>query len=118
MSKRKAPRASAAKGSAQSPIVLAGRLTIVDAAQLRGTLQAALAGGGPLVLDGTRAEDTDTAVLQLLASLWRSCLALEIGCRWEGVSEALRESANLIGLTEALHIPGAIPGQDRPNAAA
>ncbi len=118
MSKRKAPRAPKAKSKAQSPIVLAGRLTIVDATQLRRTLQAALAGGGPVVLDGTRAEDTDTAILQLLASLWRTCLAREIGCRWEGVSEALRESANLIGLTEALHMPGAIPGQDRQNAAA
>jgi len=118
MSKRKAPRAPKAKGRAQSPIVLAGRMTIVDAAQLRLTLEAALAGGGPVVLDGTRAEDTDTAILQLLASLWRTCLAREIGCRWEGVSEALRESANLIGLTEALHIPGTIPGQVRQNAAA
>jgi len=104
---RGAPRA---KARSRDPIVLGGRLTIVDASGLRDRLVARLASDGPIVLDGTRVVETDTAILQLLASLWRTCGERGIACSWLGVSEGLRDSAKLIGVTEALHLPDAIAG--------
>jgi anti-anti-sigma regulatory factor len=86
-------------------IVLPDRLTIGDAAQLQLTLSDAAA-RGTLAIDGAQVAEIDTAVLQLLASLWRSPTV----CEWRGVSEPLLRSAQLIGLDEMLRFPGGDPG--------
>jgi ABC-type transporter Mla MlaB component len=57
-------------------------------------------------VDGTRIEEVDTAILQLLVSFWRTRQEQEMPCSWSGVSEALRRAATLLGLTESLHFPG------------
>ncbi len=57
------------------------------------------------VVDGTRVEEIDTAILQLLASLWRTSLERGIACTWHGASEALRQTAALVGVAELLQFP-------------
>jgi anti-anti-sigma regulatory factor len=100
VSKKKSPR------TAQSThIELDARLTIVQAADLRRTLAERLAGGGALTVDGSRVEEIDAAILQLLASLWRTSQDRGIACTWQGASDVLRRMANLIGLAEILHFP-------------
>ena len=87
------------------PILLGARLTIVQAAGLHSLLLARFAGGGDIVIDGTRVEEIDTAILQLLASLWRTTAERGIACAWAGVSAGLRRTANLVGMTDMLHLP-------------
>jgi anti-anti-sigma regulatory factor len=86
-------------------IVLDQRLSIAQVAVLHGSLQEALRAGAPVTVDGSGVVEIDTAGLQLLVSLWLSSRALGIDCAWHGISEALRRTAALIGLTEALHFP-------------
>jgi anti-anti-sigma regulatory factor len=100
MTKRKSPRVM------PPPCVeLGARLTIVQAADLHRTLVTQLAGGGPVVVDGTHVEEIDTSILQLLTSLWRTSLERGISCTWRGASEVLRQRATLIGVAEMLHLP-------------
>jgi anti-anti-sigma regulatory factor len=94
-----------------APIELEARLSIAQAAGLYGTLAARLASGGPLVIDGARVEEIDTAILQLLTSLWRTCLERGVACTWHGVSDALRRTATLIGVAEMLHFPDGGPSR-------
>jgi anti-anti-sigma regulatory factor len=98
-SKKRSPRAAK-----PACIELGERLTIVQATELHGTLTERLAGGKPIVVDGARVEEIDTAILQLLASLWRTCLQRGIGCTWAGTSEVLRRTAALVGLAEILQL--------------
>jgi anti-anti-sigma regulatory factor len=95
------------KGAAQpAPLQLESRLTIAQAAGLHRSLAARLADGGPIVLDGSRVEEIDTAMLQLLASLWRTASERGIPCAWQAASDVLRHTATLIGIAEALHFGG------------
>jgi len=86
-------------------IELDARVTIVQAADIHRTLLRRLASGRPLLIDGNRVEEVDTAILQLLASLWRSSRERGIACSWLGASDALRRAARLIGLSELLQFP-------------
>jgi anti-anti-sigma regulatory factor len=99
VSKKRIPRGKS--------IHLDARMTILQAAGLHSLLLARLAGGGAIVIDGTRVEEIDTAILQLLASLWRTGTERGVACSWAGVSDALRRTANLIGMTQLLHLPHA-----------
>lgn len=105
MSKRKPRAAKAIKAAPPAPIELDARLSIAQVSTLHGTLAARLADGRPVVVDGAKVEEIDTAVLQLLASLWRTALERGVACTWQGVSKALRDTAVLVGLTEMLHLP-------------
>ena len=89
-----------------APLQLDSRLTIAQAADLHRSLAGRLADGGPVVLDGSRVEEIDTAMLQLLASLWRTARERGIPCAWLTASDALRHAAALIGVAEALHFAG------------
>lgn len=88
-----------------SCIVLDEHLSIVHVAALHRSLRESLAAGVPLSVDGSRVREIDTATLQLLCSLWRSCRERGIGCVWHGASDALRRAARLIGMEAALHFP-------------
>ena len=70
-----------------------------------------------MVVDGARVEEIDTAMLQLLASLWRTSRQRGIDCTWKGASGALRQTATLVGLADLLQLPGG-PVRDRGHAAA
>jgi anti-anti-sigma regulatory factor len=86
-------------------MVLDARLTIVQAADLHRALVTRLASGGPVAVDGSRVEEIDTSILQLLTSLWRTSLERGIPCTWHGVSDVLRQRAAQIGVAEMLHLP-------------
>jgi anti-anti-sigma regulatory factor len=119
VSKKKPTRAATPKrAKPPAPIQLDGRMTIVQVADLHRTLLARVALGKAVVVDGTRVEEIDTATLQLLASLWRTCLERGIACTWLGASEALRQTAHLVGLGGSLHFSGSEPARDRAHAAA
>ena len=121
MNKKKPPRSArpkARKAPRPSRIVLDDRMTIVQAADLHRVLVKRLAEGRQLVLDGTRVEEIDTAILQLLTSLWRTSLARGISCTWHGASDALRRTAALVGVAELLQFPHVEPARDRGHAAA
>ena len=97
MKKKRAPRPPKS-----GPIELPQRLTIAQSIDLRRTLTTALAGGEPLCLDGSRVEEIDTAILQLLVSAWTDAAQRGVACKWQGTSAALRNSATLIGVSEIL----------------
>jgi len=86
-------------------IQLDARMSIIQAAGLHGTLLARLAEGAPVEVDGSRVEEIDTAILQLLTSLWRTGQERGIACSWFGVSEALRHTACLVGVAPMLRLP-------------
>ncbi|MGC1522513.1 MAG: STAS domain-containing protein [Steroidobacteraceae bacterium] len=119
MSKKKPPRsAKSTKAPRLSRVVLDDRLTIVQAADLHRVLVKRLAQGRQLVVDGTRVEEIDTAILQLLTSLWRTSKERGIACTWHGASQALRRTAALVGVAEMLHFPDAEPAENRGHVAA
>ena len=118
MSKKKLPRKTqATRVKRPAPIELEARTTIVQAADLHRTLLARVARGEGVVVDGTRVEEIDTAILQLLASLWHTCLTRGIACTWHGTSDALRRAASLVGLADLLQLPDGGPLRDRSHAA-
>ena len=86
---------------------LATHLSIAQAADLHRLLTARVADGTPLILDGGRVEQIDTAMLQVLASTWQACMQRGIACSWKAVSANIRLSAALIGVGDALHLPAA-----------
>jgi anti-anti-sigma regulatory factor len=96
-------------------IELDARLTIVQAADLHRLLMTRLAAGEPVVIDGSRVEEIDTAILQLLTCLWRTAQERGIACTWHGASEPLRYTADLIGVAGVLSLPSL---RDRGDAAA
>ncbi|HLW22968.1 MAG TPA: STAS domain-containing protein [Steroidobacteraceae bacterium] len=98
-------------------IVLEERVTIAQAAELHRSLCASFANGAAIAVDGSRVGEIDTAVLQLLASLWRSCQHRGTDCVWQGASTSLRRAANLIGLIEILQFPSAESVDDGDAAA-
>ncbi len=99
------PTSESNSAAPPAPILLDARSTIVQAAALHGTLAALLARAEPIVVDGSQVEEIDTAILQLLTSLWRTSLQRGIACTWNGVSDVLRQAAVLIGVDETLRLP-------------
>jgi anti-anti-sigma regulatory factor len=124
VSKKKPPRRAGKSpkrpASPQPPecIQLDARMTIVQAAGLHATLLARLAHGGPVEVDGTRVEEIDTAILQLLTSLWRTGRERGFACSWTGASDALRRMAGLVGVAEMLRFPESGSARERGNDAA
>jgi len=91
-----------ARPAKSKPIELPARLTIAQSVELHRTLVKALAAGTPLCLDGSRVEEVDTAILQLLSSAWADASQRGVVCRWQRASSALRNSATLIGVSDIL----------------
>jgi anti-anti-sigma regulatory factor len=113
---RRPPQAVSAPQPA--PVRLDARVTIAQAADLHRALAVRIADGGPIVLDGSAVEEIDTAILQLLASLWRTTRERGTPCAWQGTSDVLRNTAALIGVAEALHFAecDSMPGRDHAAA--
>jgi len=88
-------------------IELPSRLSIAQCMDLHRTLTACCTGDAPLHLDGSRVEEIDTAVLQLLVSAWLGGGKRGVERRWRGVSQALRHSATLIGVATTLQLDAA-----------
>lgn len=81
-------------------------MSIAQSAELHRTLMACLAGGTPLLIEGGGVEQIDTSILQLLVCAWQGAAQRGIECRWLGASQALRRSAMLIGVAQALQLDG------------
>jgi anti-anti-sigma regulatory factor len=96
-----------------SCIELPAKLSIAQSQELHRTLTARLAGKEPLLLDGSGVEEIDTAILQLLASAWICGAERRVECQWQGASQALRDSATLIGVSEILRLDAAAGGPQR-----
>ncbi len=113
MNDKKRPRAAKTVRVKQpTRIELEARATIARAADLHRTLSARVLDGEAVVVDGTAVEEIDTAILQLLASLWRTCMERGISCTWHGASDVLRQTAGLIGVAELLQFPAVDPAGD------
>jgi anti-anti-sigma regulatory factor len=114
------PKQPRAEGPAAAPacVELAAQICIVQAADLHRLLVSRLAAAQPIEIDGSRVEEIDTAILQLLASLWRTAGDRGVACSWRGVSESLRYAANLIGVAGVLALPPNDAVQDVRDAAA
>jgi len=87
------------------PIELEAKVTIVQAAVLHRMLAERLAQRQPIIVNGRQVEEIDTAILQLLTNLWETCRQRGIQCSWDGVSQALRRTAVLIGVDHYLGLP-------------
>ena len=111
MKKKKSRQAAA------DVIELPPRLSIAQCMDLHRTLISRCVGDGPLLLDGSRVEEIDTAILQLLVSAWLGGAKRGVECRWRGVSEALRHSATLIGVAITLQLDGSAAAPVRAPAA-
>ena len=61
------------------------------------------------VLDASAVTRIDTAVLQLLTAFQRDAASGGHEVRWGGASDVLREAAALLGLTQTLALPAAMP---------
>tara|TARA_R110001592_G_scaffold38315_2_gene126478 strand:- start:19204 stop:19479 length:276 start_codon:yes stop_codon:yes gene_type:complete len=58
----------------------------------------------PLIINASNVSRVDTAVLQLLVSLFRSLFSLNINVEWAGVSEEFKAAAKLLGLESELKL--------------
>lgn len=99
MSKKKPSRPAKA-----APIELGARLSIAEAVDLHRMFTERVAQGAAIVIDGGKVEEVDTAILQLLASVWMTGAKQGVECRWQTASEALRRIAKLIGVAELLNL--------------
>jgi anti-anti-sigma regulatory factor len=85
-------------------IELGARLSIAEAVELHRRFTERVARAAPIIIDGSRVEEIDTAILQLLVSLWLTGEQRGVVCRWHAVSDALRRLANIVGVAGILKI--------------
>lgn len=103
--------AAAAKVAGRSEdvlVVLPADCRMVAQAALKEELLGVLKAGA-IVLDGTAVERTDTAALQLLVVFRRELDKCGGRLSWRGTSDALNEAAGVLGLTQILELPAAVP---------
>lgn len=87
-------------------INLAGKVDIASAEQLKVELSDALNRNCPVILAAADVERADGAGLQLLTAFVRKIEALDRELVWEEPSEQIIMAANIVGLKEALRLPG------------
>lgn len=81
-------------------------LTIHEAEQVKADLVGMMQLPGPVVLDGGAVERVDTAGLQLIASLIKSCRSDVRAFSWIGWSPELERAAQILGLRNILALEG------------
>lgn len=81
-----------------------GVLDITSVTAFREQCQMALESDQDVLLKADELERADTSALQVLAAFFQDAAAHSKSVRWQGTSEALCESAALLGLTELLHL--------------
>jgi ABC-type transporter Mla MlaB component len=94
--------------SQPAAIALPADCRIVELPALQQQLRAALTQPSS-ILDGTAVERIDSAALQLLYAFGRDAGVRGNPPTWAGVSAPLREAADLLGLTQILALPAALP---------
>lgn len=81
-------------------------LTIHEAEQVKADLVEMMQLPGPVALDGGAVERVDTAGLQLLASLIKSCRSDVRAFSWTGWSPEFERAAQILGLSNILALEG------------
>ena len=88
------------------PFVLDSNLTIAEVGEVHPLMLAQLQGGEPVVMDASHIEAIDGAGIQLLAAFVKGLGEKSQGFSWGGVSEKLLQSAQQMGVEEALQLQG------------
>lgn len=89
----------------RTELILTGVLDVSCARDAYQTLNEALIRALPLEIDTGGLERLDTAALQLLVAFGRVARERGLQLHWSSVSQALRGSAELLGLAAALELP-------------
>lgn len=89
----------------RTEVGVAERLLVEDTAAAHGQLGEALARGRPILLDATGLTRVDTAGAQLLAIFCVAAQQRGLNPQWRGVSPALRQVADQLGLPPVLGLP-------------
>ncbi len=115
--KQHAPAAMAPEGASAADTAVSAEAVVVTlpadcriAAQLalKVVLIDALV-AGKVVLDGREVEHADTAGLQLLMLFQRELKVRGSTWSWRGASDALNNAAGLLGVSQTLELPAAVP---------
>ena len=85
-------------------IILAPQLDVANSVQLKNELGNAFRRKPPFELDGSSVERVDTAGLQVLTAFKAESRNRDIDLSWAGASDALRKSAELLGLSSELEL--------------
>ena len=96
-------------GSARAAVALPADLGIEQCDALRDLLLQHVAADSDVTLDGSAVTRLHTSGLQLLAMFWRDRVAARRATRWHEPSAALRGAAQIVGLTDLLHLESARP---------
>lgn len=80
-------------------------ITVVE--ELFGHLKKALDEKHMVEIEGAQIERIDGAVMQLFAAFFREAKQAEIEVSWKSSSDALRNAAQMLGLTEVLELAAA-----------
>lgn len=79
-------------------VALEAALGIADARTLHEKLNAALAAATPVVMDASRVERLDAAVMQVLTGFCRAARERSLAVTWENPSPSLQQAVRLLGL--------------------
>jgi anti-anti-sigma regulatory factor len=85
-------------------VALEASLGIADARALHAHLDAALAAGTAIVLDGGRIERLDAAAMQVLVGFCRAAHERRLTVTWKSISPSLQQAARLLGLESILYM--------------
>jgi phospholipid transport system transporter-binding protein len=97
------------KSAAPHCVVLPPRSTVAQALDIHASLRGWIDSGRPLIVDASHVDEIDTAVLQLLIAAIRAVRARGLPFSWQGLSEAVRRAATLIGVSAALELTASQP---------
>ncbi len=90
---------------AHGSFVLPEKFTIALATETFQRLMSQVEQGGDIALEGGGVQRIDAAGVQLLLVVQQALREARNTLRWVTVSDALRESVNLLGLAEQLALP-------------
>ena len=79
-------------------VALEAALGIADARALHEKLDAAIAAATPVVMDASRVERLDAAVMQVLTGFCRAARERSLAVTWENPSPSLQQAVRLLGL--------------------
>ncbi|NII09224.1 STAS domain-containing protein [Oleiagrimonas sp. C23AA] len=95
------------KAAAPAHLALGAEVRMSGVGPLQEALKNARDSAGPVTLDASEVGSVDAAALQLIYVFVEDCRQREIACQWQGVSDAFRQGATLLGLTDKLDLPAA-----------
>lgn len=101
---RRKKRVAVAGKTSHRILRLKAQLDIREAVDLKTQLGTLLESDREIVLDASKVEKVDTAIMQLLTAFYRSAKAQGIVVKWKNPSDRMLRSAELLGLSTPLGI--------------